>query len=125
MDPKSNGKVSILALVYVLVTNLFGVLLALALFFSFNIGKYAPVTQFFSFNIGKYAPVTQFFSFNIGKYAPVTQCVSSYKPMFSSHLHKSEQLFTSYHFSRQLGLLLKEIRGPQRSIFFPLVTDPY
>lgn len=39
MDPKSNGKVSILALVYVLVTNLFGVLLALALFFSFNIGN--------------------------------------------------------------------------------------
>ena len=87
MDPKSNGKVSILALVYVLVTNLFGVLLALALFFSFNIGKIAPVTQ----------------------------RVSSYKPIFSRHLHKFEQLFTSYHFSRQLGLLLKEkkeaIRG--------------
>ena len=39
MDPKSNGKVSILSLVYILVTNMFGVLLALALFFSFNIGK--------------------------------------------------------------------------------------
>ena len=39
MDPKSNGKVSILALVYVLVTNMFGVLMALALFFSFNIGE--------------------------------------------------------------------------------------
>ena len=39
MDPKSNGKVSMLALAYVLVTNLFGVLMALALFFSFSIGK--------------------------------------------------------------------------------------
>ena len=46
MDPKSNGKVSVLSLVYILVTNMFGVLLALALFFSFNIGKYSTDSHF-------------------------------------------------------------------------------
>ena len=46
MDPKSNGKVSMLALAYVLVTNLFGVLMALALFFSFSIGKIYYLSNF-------------------------------------------------------------------------------